>query len=152
MIIVSHLLKQPVVHLSDVAHRPLVKFRYDSFIGEQARLTGSAEFAVLGNPFTWTCEMLIHNGTNVNAVKFYRVDRVCAIIGYINNKCYLQSYNDRYTYECLPESTHQYTLTLPAENMTEFEQSVIWYCESVDGSNASPKVSLRIASKLFGSE
>lgn len=93
--------------------------------------------------------MNIPNGTYVNAVKFYRSDRVCAIIGYIKDKCYLEIYNDRYRYECLPESMHQYTLTLPAENMTEFEQSVIWYCESADGSYASPKVSLRIASKLF---
>lgn len=64
--------------------------------------------------------MNIPNGTYVNAVKFYRSDRVCAIIGYIKDKCYLEIYNDRYRYECLPESMHQYTLTLPAENMTEF--------------------------------
>lgn len=93
--------------------------------------------------------MFIPDGKTANAVKFYRVDKACALIGYIDNECYFQSYNDRYTYECLPESSHQYTLTLPAENMTEFEQRVNWYCEYVEGSYKSPKVSLKIASKFF---
>lgn len=93
--------------------------------------------------------MFIPNGTYVNAVKFYRADKLCAAIGYIKNECVLRSFNDRYTYECLPESAHQYTLTLPAENMTEFEQNVKWYCENANGTYRSPKVSLKIASKFF---
>ena len=41
-------------------------------------------------------------------------------------------------------------LTIPAENMTEYEQGSVWMCQYPgDSSFRSPNVTLEIASKIF---
>lgn len=81
----------------------------------------------------------------VNGVKFYRDDLVCAVIGRVTGECTVQILNDRYIYGCLSNSI--YTLTIPAENMTEYEQRLTWSCKYVSNSSyRSPDAILNIAS------
>ena len=55
--------------------------------------------------------------------------------------------NPRYTFACVSE--YSYTLTIPAENMTEYEQGSVWGCYyPADGSYKSPDVVLNIASRI----
>lgn len=118
------------------------------FLGEQYNLTGSSEFAVLGEAFTWTCDMYVPPGESLNAVSFYRNQAVCAVIGHKDKKCLYQSYNSRYIYRC--QSEYVYTLTIPAQNMTILEQGSMWICRYVvDSSYRSTDVILKIASKIY---
>lgn len=83
----------------------------------------------------------------VNGVTFYRGNLLCAVIGLITGECTLQISNDRYKYGCLSNSI--YTLTIPAQNMTEYEQRSSWSCKYVnDSSYRSSEVILDIASKI----
>lgn len=83
----------------------------------------------------------------VNGVRFYRGNLVCAAIGRVTGECTVQTSNDRYTYGCLSNSI--YTLTIPAQNMTEYEQRSTWSCKYVfNSSYRSPEVILDIASKI----
>uniref|UniRef100_A0A8W8LD40 Ig-like domain-containing protein n=1 Tax=Magallana gigas TaxID=29159 RepID=A0A8W8LD40_MAGGI len=108
-------------------------------------MTGSSEFASLRQAYTWTCSMFVPPEQTVKAVKFYRNNILCALIGYLNNDCVNQNYNSRYTYRCLSDNV--YTLTIPAENMTEYEQGSLWRCESVvNSSYRSSEVIIKIAS------
>lgn len=117
------------------------------FSGQQYNMTGSSEFAVLGEAFTWTCSMFVLPGQTTNAVIFFRNNFVCGVIGYRNNVCVNQSVNPRYTYGCL--SDYAYTLTIPTDNMTEYEQGSMWSCENVFNSNyRSSKAILNIAGKI----
>ncbi|XP_078310222.1 uncharacterized protein LOC111134632 isoform X2 [Crassostrea virginica] len=93
----------------------------------QYNLTGSSEYASLGEAFTWTCEMFIPPGQTISAVRFYRNDVSCAIVGHKNETCLADISTTRYTYGC--SSGFSYTLTIPAENMTEFEKGSLWRCE-----------------------
>lgn len=62
-------------------------------------------------------------------------------------QCATQSADPRYSYQCLTENV--FSLTIPAENMTEFEQKSTWRCEYVfDASYRSSEVILNIFSKL----
>lgn len=109
-------------------------------------MTGSSQFALLGETFTWTCRMFVPPNQTAKAVLFYRNNNLVVAIGYINNGCITQSANIKYTYTCL--SDYVYTLTIPAENMTDDEQGSIWRCEYVTNSSyRSSDVMLKIASK-----
>ncbi|XP_052691740.1 synaptogenesis protein syg-2-like [Crassostrea angulata] len=111
---------------------------------QQFNMTGSLEFASLRQAYTWTCSMFVPPEQTVNAVKFYRNNILCGLIGYLNNDCVNQSANPRYTYACL--SDYVYTLTIPAENMTEYEQGSLWRCEYVvNSSYRSSDVIIKIA-------
>lgn len=111
--------------------------------GEQYNLTGSSEFAVLGEAFTWTCDMYVPPGESLNAVSFYRNQALCAVIGHKDKKCLYQSENSRYIYRC--QSEYVYTLTIPAQNMTILEQGSMWICRYVvDSSYRSTDVILKI--------
>ena len=80
-----------------------------------------------------------------NGVIFYRNSIVCSSIGLVP-QCKILITNPKYTYGCLTESS--YTLTIPAENMTENEQGSIWRCEYPgDGRFRSPDVTLNISRK-----
>lgn len=107
-------------------------------------LTRSSEFAELGEDFTWTCEA---HGQPVQAVKYYRNAVLCVAVGFINGNCAQQSANARYTYDCL--TGPRFTLTIPAKNLTEYEQGSVWRCESIllPPVNSS-EVTLEIASKI----
>lgn len=83
----------------------------------------------------------------VNGVRFYRGSLICAVIGRVTGECTIQTSNERYIYGCLSNSI--YTLTIPAENMTEYEQRSTWSCKNVfNSSYRSPEVILDIASKI----
>nr|XP_034316836.1 synaptogenesis protein syg-2 isoform X4 [Crassostrea gigas] len=108
-------------------------------------MTRSSEFASLRQAYTWTCSMFVPPEQNVKGVKFYRNNILCVLIGYLNNDCVNQSANPRYTYLCLSDNV--YTLTIPAENMTEYEQGSLWRCEYVVSSSyRSSDVIIKIAS------
>ncbi|XP_052691739.1 basement membrane-specific heparan sulfate proteoglycan core protein-like isoform X3 [Crassostrea angulata] len=115
--------------------------------GQQFNMTGSSEFASLRKAYTWTCSMFVPPEQTTKGVIFYRNNAICAVIGYLNNDCVNQSANPRYTYACL--SDYVYTLTIPAENMTEYEQGSLWRCEyvfhSVNGYRSSDVI-IKIAS------
>lgn len=111
-------------------------------------MTGSSEFASLRQAYTWTCSMFVPPEQTTNGVKFYRDNILCVLIGYLNNDCINQSANPRYRYECLSENV--YTLTIPAENMTGYEQGSMWRCEYVfNSSYRSSDVIIKIASKTY---
>ncbi|XP_065933048.1 neural cell adhesion molecule 1 isoform X2 [Magallana gigas] len=112
--------------------------------GQQFNMTGSSEFASLRQAYTWTCSMFVPPGQTIKGVKFNRNNVLLAVIGYFNNDCANQSANPRYTYRCL--SDYVYTLTIPAENMTEYEQGSLWRCEYMfDSSYRSSDVIIKIA-------
>ena len=90
-------------------------------------MTGSSEFAVLGKDFTWTCEMFVPPRETTNGVRFLRNNASCAQVGHVDGTCFYDILNTRYTYGC--SSPFSYTLTIPAENMTEYEQGSMWTCE-----------------------
>lgn len=90
--------------------------------------------------------MFVPPNQTAKAVQFYRNNNLVGTIGHINNECISQSANTKYTYECL--SDYVYTLTIPAENMTEMEQGSMWRCGYVvNSSYRSSDVMLKIASK-----
>lgn len=116
------------------------------FSGEQYNLTGSSQFALLGETFTWTCNMFVPPNHPTKAVRFYRNDNLVVSIGYTNNGCITQIANTKYTSACL--SDYVYTLTIAAEYMTEMEQGSMWRCEYlINSSYRSSDVMLKIASK-----
>lgn len=91
--------------------------------------------------------MFIPPGQTINAVRFHRDNYACASIGQMRGNCTVQASNDRYRYEC--SSEFMYTLTIPAQNMTEYEKGSAWSCEYVVNSiYRSPVVVLNIASKI----
>lgn len=91
--------------------------------------------------------MFISPEQTINAVKFHRDHYACAAIGQMRGNCTVQDANDRYRYEC--SSDFMYTLTIPAQNMTEYEKGSAWSCEYVVNSMyRSPVVILSIASKI----
>lgn len=117
------------------------------FSGQQYNLTGSSEVAELGQAFTWTCGMFVPPGCTLNVVEFYRNSTKCVVIGHVNNDCLYQSYNSKYTYAC--QSDNVYTLTIPAENMTQNEQGSMWRCQYIlHYSYKSSEAILNIASKM----
>ena len=80
-----------------------------------------------------------------NAVAFYRNSVLCGSIG-SDPQCKIVISDYSYTYGCLTE--YSYTLTIPAENMTEYEQGSVWRCEYYGyGSIRSPDVTLNLSSK-----
>ena len=89
--------------------------------------------------------MFVPLGYAGNAVTFYRNSVLCGLIGLVPQcKMIISDYS--YTYGCLTESS--YTLTIPAENMTEYEQGSVWRCEYYgSGSIRSPDVTLNLSSK-----
>lgn len=116
--------------------------------GQQYNLSRSSEFASLAESFTWTCEMFIPAGRSFNVVSFYRNNVLCGTVGLINTACRTINRNPGYILNCLSKFT--YTLTIPAENMTEYEQGSVWMClYPGDSSFRSPNVTLEIASKNF---
>lgn len=125
------------------------KFKGYFFSGQRYNLTGSSEFAVLGEAFTWTCDMFVPPGYTSNAVKFFRDNKLCVVIANTNAACATQRDNCGYSYKCVSES--MFSLTIPAENMTEYENGSKWRCDYVVNvaGNASPQIVLNIASKKF---
>ncbi|XP_078310218.1 contactin-5-like isoform X2 [Crassostrea virginica] len=116
--------------------------------GYQYNLTGSSEYAVLGRAFTWTCEMYIPANQTVNAVTFFRNGLQCGSIGLVSTTCNMISTDPKYTLGCLSESS--YTLTIPAEHMTEYEQGSVWRCKYVGDSRVkSTDVTLKIAIDVY---
>lgn len=95
--------------------------------------------------FTWTCGMFIPPNKTSNVIRFMRNDIQCVYIALSNTCTTLPNLNPRYTYKCL--SNFMYSLTIPSENMTEFEQNSKWKCISVIPGYGSPEVTLQIASK-----
>ncbi|XP_065933057.1 carcinoembryonic antigen-related cell adhesion molecule 5-like isoform X1 [Magallana gigas] len=125
----------------------LVCFSFNVWItnGQRYNLTGSSEFAVLGEAFTWTCDMFVPPGYTSNAVKFFRDNKLCVVIANTNAACATQRDNCGYSYKCVSES--MFSLTIPAENMTEYENGSKWRCDYVVNvaGNASPQIVLNIA-------
>lgn len=84
---------------------------------------------------------------STNYVLIKRNSILCAGIGYVSGRCLINSDNPRYTYGCLSENA--YTLTIPADNMTDYEQNSQWHCESIANSSyRSPRIILNIAGTI----
>ena len=80
-----------------------------------------------------------------SGAKFYRNSAACGIVGLMPQCKWLIS-DYRYTYGCLTKSS--FTLTISAENMTEYEQGSVWRCEFPgSGYYRSPDVILNVSSK-----
>ena len=125
---------------------------YASFLfypGQQYNLTRSSDYGQLNMPFVWTCEMFVPTGQTVNGIFFFRNATPCGQIAMVGGKCTTFALNPRYVFECQQDNQHRYTLTIPAENMTEFEQRSVWQCRYVDDSVWSPMETLTIASKII---
>lgn len=91
--------------------------------------------------------MFVPPNQTAKAVQFYRNNNLVVAIGHNNNECISQSANTKYTYECL--SDYVYTLTIPAENMTQNEQGSMWRCQYIlHYSYKSSEAILNIASKM----
>lgn len=134
--------------LHGVSNEIVLKILHIYLLRSTINLTGSSEFAMLGEAFTWTCDMFVPPGQSVNAVKFYRNQILCVAIGHLNNECLTQSAHPKYIYRCL--SDNMYTLTIPAKNMTVYEQGSTWRCQYVvNYSFRSTDVILKIASKIY---
>ena len=113
--------------------------------GQQYNITGSSKYAMLNEPFTWTCGMFIPPNQTIRAVRFLRNGVSCALIG-LASVCQIFNPDPNYIYGCI--SDFSFTLTIPAENMTESEQGSVWRCEHFgDGKFRTPDVTLTIASK-----
>lgn len=101
---------------------------------------------MLGEAFTWKCYTNLPPGDTLSIVKFYRNNVLCVLIGSTSSGCVTQSALPRYSYNCV--SDRVYSLTIPAESMTEFEQGSIWGCEYHNKPLfKSPDITLRIAGK-----
>ena len=102
-------------------------------------------YAELRKDFVWTCEMFLPPNRTQSVVTFHRNERDLVNIGFINNNCVTENPDPRYAYGC---ENSRYKLTIPAENMTEYEQNSVWYCYYLgDGTFRSPNKTLKIASK-----
>ena len=91
--------------------------------------------------------MFLPPDQTIIGVTFIRNNVLCVSVGLVS-ECKILSSNPRYTYGC--ESESSYTLTIPAENMTESEQGSVWRCRLFGNSYVrSSDVALLIASKVF---
>lgn len=118
-------------------------------LGQEYNLTGTSEYATLREAFTWTCDMFFPPGQLIPGVKFFRNNVLIVTIGMQGERC-VPRYNDsNYSSQC--KSNVTYTLTIPANRMTEFEQKSIWRCEyvTIPIKYRSPDVILKIASKTL---
>ena len=93
--------------------------------------------------------MFVPTGQTLNGIIFFRDGSLCGQMGVIGGNCKTFALNPRYVFECQQDNQHRFTLTIPAENMTESEQSSIWQCRYVDESVWSPMETLTIASKII---
>lgn len=101
---------------------------------------------MLREAFTWTCDMFVPPNGTTSFVKFYRNNVLSVLIGSTGSDCLTQSPNPSYTYGCLSDKS--FTLTIPAENLTEFEQGSVWRCEYHNRPlYKSPDITLIIAGK-----
>lgn len=92
--------------------------------------------------------MSVPPGYSVAAVNFKRDNVLACVVGYKYSKCTPQSEQPRYSCTCL--SNLSFTLTIPAENMTIYEQKSKWICDYVQIVNSSYRsrnTTLNIASK-----
>lgn len=92
--------------------------------------------------------MFVPTGQTSYGIMFFRNGSPCGQIGVIGGICKTFGLNPRYVFECQQDNQHRFTLTIPAENMTESEQSSVWQCRYFDESVLSPMETLTIASKI----
>lgn len=90
-------------------------------------LTGSSNYAELEEAFTWTCSMILPPDSEVDSVTFRRYQKTACVVGYVKSKCLALSEINGYKCECITRQS--FNLTIPAENMTKFEQNSSWRCE-----------------------
>ena len=112
---------------------------------EQYNLTGSFPAAILGKEFSWECSMSIPPNQNINAVRFFRNSTYVGTVGrFPNGTCVSDSLHPRYDYQC--DTDHVFSLIIPADNMTEYENNSMWQCQYYgDGRYRSSNQFLKIA-------
>ena len=111
---------------------------------EQYNMTGSLPAAILGKEFSWECSMSIPSDQIINAVTFYRNNNRVGTVGrFPNGTCVLVSLHPRYDYQC--DTDHTFSLIIPANNMTEYENNSMWQCEYIGGGYRSSNQLLKIA-------
>ena len=94
--------------------------------------------------------MFVPVGQTLNSIVFLRNAQLCGQIGVIEGKCQTFALNPRYIFECKQDNQHVFTLTIPAENMTEYEQSSVWQCQYYGTATvSSPLETLTIASMII---
>ncbi|KAJ8311213.1 hypothetical protein KUTeg_011241 [Tegillarca granosa] len=106
----------------------------DAFQKAAWTLTGSSEFAVTDESFTLTCNPQDNNAV---AIKWRRLDIDTTGTGtsraiVVANGCTVSpGYDPQYQYTCEPGPV--FKLTIPANVMTNSQNSIIWRCESIYG-------------------
>ncbi|XP_061193392.1 synaptogenesis protein syg-2-like [Saccostrea echinata] len=91
-------------------------------------LTGTSEIALLGQQFTWTCQMVIPSQESHAVVRFYRNETNVGLVGIVSY-CRGLSIDPKYNYSCTSQT--EFNLIIPSENMTEEENNTIWRCSYV---------------------
>ncbi|XP_078325011.1 neogenin-like isoform X2 [Crassostrea virginica] len=110
----------------------------------QYNLTGSLQAAILGMDFSWTCSTTISPGQTHDVVIFRRNDiDVGLIVRFPNKTCKAFSMHPRYDYRC--DTDHTFSLIIPANSMTEYENNSMWRCEYAGGGYRSSTQMLNIA-------
>ncbi|XP_056011997.1 uncharacterized protein LOC130052059 [Ostrea edulis] len=104
-------------------------------------LTGSSPAATLGQQFTWTCHRKPNPNDTVPGVKFFRNEKDVGGAAEISG-CQLAATNTRYSVGCISET--EYTLTIPSQNMAEYEQNSLWRCGYYDRLTAYSSVQKRL--------
>ena len=95
---------------------------------EQYNLTGSLPAAILGKEFSWKCSMSIPPNHTINTVSFYRNNtHVGSVARLTNGICATYSLHPRYDYRCVTD--HVFSLIIPGDNMTEYENNSFWHCQ-----------------------
>ena len=90
--------------------------------------------------------MFIPKGQTLNLVKFIRNDVFVGNIGRTSGNCSVTSLDSRYDYKCVTDRV--YSLIIPAQNMTKYENNSRWRCEYFgDAKLKSLDASLKIGGK-----
>ena len=114
-----------------------------SFLG-QFNLSGSLQAAILGKDFSWECSTPKSPNARLYGVTFTRDGiEVGMVIRFPNGTCVSVSLHPRYDYQC--DTDHVFSLIIPANNMTEYENNSMWQCEYIGGGYRSSNQLLKIA-------
>lgn len=90
--------------------------------------------------------MFLPPGGTLSTVKFYRNYILCVSMGSTSSGCVIQNALPRYNYNCVSDLV--YSLTIPAESMTEFEYDSFWKCEYYhEPLYKSPNIHIKFAGK-----
>lgn len=117
---------------------------YSSALG-QYNLTGSLPAAVLGKAYSWTCSIFTPVDQKYTVVKFTRNNILVGTVGWNSDgTCLSNAQSSRYELHCVSDNV--FSLSIPPESMTKYEERSDWQCGYFgDESYKSEVVKLKIA-------